>query len=523
MGNRGKRGNNNTKPNRQLNVCQLNTPVMEHLKAIRSSLSADQLSEVNKLVARTKAELKDWASSASLQDLRQFQKHKKLDELSDKLSTNMKEIPRDLFKHNLHYVLNGIQTQVEGRKYQLLSSRDDVTDADEDDELDVSDAEKTIIAVSKQTVHAEVHVSSPQYADAATQTSILKNTNYCVNTCYYDGKQSDQPMVRCGLCMRWFHVKCTDEPEDENYAEAAWTCPSCRLMPSIVSQLQVNIETIMDTLLQLVGVKPNESKLLHSTADQDAANISPAAVNRSATSDDDTDHSSPFDVDDDDDDADDSDESCRMPESSDGEQSHPESDDSLWPWESATTKKKLRKRRSRACIPPVKHNVTLISDSVPKNIDVNYIQRKTAAKVSVLREGRDVNKTVDYIQDHAACLRSSHIVLHTGTNNVLRESEHITMRRFDRLETNLVHHKYEHVSVSSIVHHNSRDKVREKIKNLNDHLQLMCSRNGWSYIDNDNIDASCLSHDNIHLNGLGDEKLTGNVCNIISQLLSDSH
>ena len=83
---------------------------------------------------------------------------------------------------------------------------------------------------------------------------------------------------------------------------------------------------------------------------------------------------------------------------------------------------------------------------------------------------------------------------------MLSETDHATMRRIYRLETSPLHDGYKDVVVSSIVHHHSANKVRDNIKTVNEHLQLMCARNGWPYIDNDNIGESCLAEGNLQLN-----------------------
>ena len=148
----------------------------------------------------------------------------------------------------------------------------------------------------------------------------------------------------------------------------------------------------------------------------------------------------------------------------------------------------------------------MICDSIQKNLDTAYVQRKSAVAVEIVREGRDVNTTVDHIQDHARYLRDAHIVIHTGTNNVVicpYGGENTTIWRLELLEANLQHHKYKSVTVSSIVHHISSKKVRDKIVAIKEHVQMMCVRSKWLYTDNDNIDDSGLTSDNVHSNCYG--------------------
>ena len=62
-----------------------------------------------------------------------YRKIKKLEELSDKLHETMNDIRRDLFKHKLHYVLNGIQSLVDQRRSHLTMHADKGKDDDGED------------------------------------------------------------------------------------------------------------------------------------------------------------------------------------------------------------------------------------------------------------------------------------------------------------------------------------------------------------------------------------------------------
>ena len=53
-------------------------------------------------------------------------------------------------------------------------------------------------------------------------------------------------------------------------------------------------------------------------------------------------------------------------------------------------------------------------------------------------------------------------------------------------------------------------------------LKDMCKRNNWYFIDNDNIDSSCLWKDGLHLNGKGKERLTSNLSTCIQNFQETS-
>ena len=44
----------------------------------------------------------------------------------------------------------------------------------------------------------------------------------------------------------------------------------------------------------------------------------------------------------------------------------------------------------------VQHHVTVISGSIPKDIDKAYILRQTAANITIVRASTDIGKTLDY-------------------------------------------------------------------------------------------------------------------------------
>lgn len=170
-----------------------------------------------------------------------------------------------------------------------------------------------------------------------------------------------------------------------------------------------------------------------------------------------------------------------------------------------------------------KRTVTLIADSIPKHIDTDFIKRKTSAKVCYIQEGGNISKTTDFIQDNADELKDQPIIIHTGTNDVVRESSQTTERRLLRLVTNLRHHKYKHVSLSSIVCRSSTVRIQDTIKQHNTMLQMTCLRNKWLYIDNDAINSECLDSDGLHLNGLGTEKLTYTIAKGVNDMLFNAN
>ena len=71
----------------------------------------------------------------------------------------------------------------------------------------------------------------------------------------------------------------------------------------------------------------------------------------------------------------------------------------------------------------------MITDSIRKQVDCDYIWKKTSAGIRVWQTGRKIGANVDFIQDSGADLRSQPIIIHTGKNDVMHDSCTTTQNR----------------------------------------------------------------------------------------------
>ncbi len=69
------------------------------------------------------------------------------------------------------------------------------------------------------------------------------------------------------------------------------------------------------------------------------------------------------------------------------------------------------------------------------------------------------------------------------------------------------------VSFSSITVRKDRHSIQNKIENVNAILKRMCIENNWTYIDNSNIDFTCLNRRGLHLNKNGSSIISKNYSN----------
>ncbi len=150
----------------------------------------------------------------------------------------------------------------------------------------------------------------------------------------------------------------------------------------------------------------------------------------------------------------------------------------------------------------------MLCDSVPKDLPAGLLSQHTKSDVYIDHKGATIQTSVDYIQQMGKESRDG-LLIHTGTNHVMNESEDEILRKLRRLETNLVVHQPKHVAISSIVHRKGPASVMRKVIGLNKAIKDMCRQNSWQYVDNDAIDWQCLDG-NVHLTGQGMLRLMNN-------------
>ena len=73
------------------------------------------------------------------------------------------------------------------------------------------------------------------------------------------------------------------------------------------------------------------------------------------------------------------------------------------------------------------------------------------------------------------------------------------------------------VVISSLIKRYDKD-FNEDIKNINEKIQSLCTSKGLSFIDNTNIDKSCLNRSKLHLNKGGSSFLANNFKKFVNTL-----
>ena len=549
-----------------IDVCRCTTQTIKYMENIKKSLSEAQIESADDYIKKKKAELIAWVESTTLDQLAAFNKKRSLDVLSDEAITALPDIPRDFFKRSFHYVLNGVQTRVQNQKGYLkmhpprdasssttTASSSSSSSSVEDGQTDEgSDPDKTIVEATQHieesspagspSSRGDVHVADTDDHEAATQ---LK---YCVTTCLKGGEQGDWEMVRCILCMRWYHQQCCDATEDAQYKSASWCCPLCRRMPADISLLKKQVTKLTDMLLSVHTLlkkqarcaakevevdadipTTNNDMLPESTAPMTqslaAVATEPSTPNRMEQSEQSlnalADVTSP---------RIDALLSCHNRFSSLYDTQESDTDiapdtpsshsDVITPPPNQQKWKCVCRRKGEKRKPVTERRIsgafkaTVLSDSMLRKVDVLRVEKlssDTNSELIFVQDADNIDAAIRSIQGKAISRRDP-LIIHTGTNHVQRESVNSITRRLEHLESSLLYQRYQRVALSSVVYRRSNWFVREKITAVNDIILAICTRNGWTYIDNDNVDESCIEHgDSVHPNRYGTERMAHNL------------
>ena len=91
------------------------------------------------------------------------------------------------------------------------------------------------------------------------------------------------------------------------------------------------------------------------------------------------------------------------------------------------------------------------------------------------------------------------VIVHCGTNDIPNNIN--TVKKIKKLVKEIEENNLEkilQVAISSIIQRYDQD-YNEEIQSINDKLQRFCTSKGLSFIDNNNIDKSCLNKGKLHL------------------------
>ena len=154
--------------------------------------------------------------------------------------------------------------------------------------------------------------------------------------------------------------------------------------------------------------------------------------------------------------------------------------------------------------------IEVIGDSLLNGIDESRLSSKGNVKVR-----NYPGATTEDLKDHAnPTIRKNVdlIIIHAGTNDITRKSDTIPnlqaiVNRIKKKSSNTK------IAISSLITRKDRRNIENEVVKLNNELKAFCDENLLDYIDNENIDESCLGIKKLHLNRKGNAYLAKNIIN----------
>ena len=158
------------------------------------------------------------------------------------------------------------------------------------------------------------------------------------------------------------------------------------------------------------------------------------------------------------------------------------------------------------------HSVAIIGDSMLNNIEGNGISNKGNVKVLPIPGATSYD-----MKDHVNPIinrKPDILILHVGSNDLTKNADTIPNLQsiVDRCKKKSAYTK---IAISSLITRKDIRNGETEVIKLNDKLKAFCVDNLTDFIDNDNIDESCLGKKGLHPNKKGKSYIANNFINYL--------
>ena len=167
-------------------------------------------------------------------------------------------------------------------------------------------------------------------------------------------------------------------------------------------------------------------------------------------------------------------------------------------------------------MPTGKKEIFIVGDSMIKNMTGTGISRDHTVKIRPHLGARSIDMR-DYVKPELRH-QPNVIILHCGINDISNEINTLKkLRKLLREIERYCTHKKPQVVIFSLIKRYDQD-FNEDIKSINEKIQSLCTSKGLSFIDNSNIDKSCLNRSKLQLNRRGSSFLAKNFKKCVNSL-----
>ena len=143
------------------------------------------------------------------------------------------------------------------------------------------------------------------------------------------------------------------------------------------------------------------------------------------------------------------------------------------------------------------------------------VSRDNSVKIRC-HPGATTDDIIDYVRPTAR-KKPDMIIIHTGTNDIQNKVN--TLQKVRKVITTIKEidvNNERKITFSNVIHRDDQN-FEEDIKEINRKLENLCKGKGIKFINNTNIDCSCLNRSKLHLNKSGTALLVKLFSQVFSQ------
>ena len=170
-------------------------------------------------------------------------------------------------------------------------------------------------------------------------------------------------------------------------------------------------------------------------------------------------------------------------------------------------------RINEESLPSEQHPLVIIGDSIIKHINPQKLSSKTVKKYTFL--GKTADEISSPIESMKTGIHPSHVIIHAGTNDIPVQNSNECTTNIEKL-AGKAKSKFPiaKIGLSGLTLRQDVD-VNDKINQTNENIRNLCTEQGYTFIDNGNIDPSGLNNSKLHLNAKGTAYLAVNLIKFI--------
>ena len=157
-----------------------------------------------------------------------------------------------------------------------------------------------------------------------------------------------------------------------------------------------------------------------------------------------------------------------------------------------------------------KKKVTVIGDSMIKYLRRENLSSKNYEVKIAAHPGSTTEDLIDYVKP-VVRKKIDFLVIHTRTNDLMNGVNTMKeIRKLVKCVRDLDIDKKVNIVFSSVISRSDRN-LGQEIRDLNLKLKRSCEGNNFLFVDNVNIEESCLNNSKLHLNYKGTNILCQNI------------